>query len=94
VRKSLIPKGFVVVAALAFALSATAQQRTVVTISETASSFYTVGKVEVSYFAGSNTTEVRIDLPRHRSGENAASFWLVSTLLGKVRQNRKKYPSG
>lgn len=82
-RKPFIQKIFLFIAALAFTVPATAQQRTVVTVDEPPTSYYTIGKAEVSYFAGSNTTEVRIDLPRYRLKGNIADLWFVSTLPGK-----------
>ena len=74
---------FFVVVALIFAVPATAQQRTVVTVAEPPTTFYNVGKAEVSYFAGSNSTEVRIDLSRQHSGGHSAYLWFVSTFAGK-----------
>ena len=82
-RKRSIQMGFLLVAALAFAAPATAQKPPVVSIAEPATSFYTVGKAEVSYFAGSNTTEVRIQCPRHRLEGDSATLWFVSTFAGK-----------
>jgi len=81
--KRFVQKVFLVVAVLAFAVSAKAQQRAIVTVDEPATSYYAVGKAEVSYFAGSNTTEVRIQLPSHHVDGDAASLWFVSTFAGK-----------
>lgn len=79
----LIKSGLFTALALAAALNVQAQQRTVVTIDEPPASHYAVGKAQVSYYRGSNTTEVRIDLPFYRLNGQAATLWFVSTSEGK-----------
>ncbi len=68
---------------LTSAMTAIAQERTVVTINEPPTSYYAVGKAQVSYFAGPDTTEVRIELRTHRVGRQGVTLWFVSMFEGK-----------
>ena len=56
---------------------------TIVTINEPPSSYRKVGKAEISYFAGSDTTEVRTEWPAHQSETLSASMWFEFRTKGK-----------
>lgn len=89
-RAGLIKIGLLAGIALTAALNVQAQQRTAVTINEPPASYYKVGKAEVSYYAGVNTTEVRIDLPSYRDSGQAAGLWFFSRFEGKQIGNLKE----
>lgn len=59
-------------------------QSTVVTVDEPPSSFRKVGQAEVSYFAGTDATEVRTEWPAYRSDALSASMWFEFRTKGKT----------
>ena len=56
---------------------------TKVTVDIPATSYRKVGQAEVSYFAESDTTEVRAELEAYRSKEESANMYFVFTVKGK-----------
>jgi len=57
--------------------------KTINTVDEIPTSYYGVGVAEVSYFAGSTSTEVHVELGRYKSKQQQASLFLNSSFTGR-----------